>query len=787
MQTSKITVISQFVLLAAIFLLPVLFLPLNSFSLEPFKVFLILISGIVMSMVVLVQKIKANSFFVTKNLLCISVWAILISSLLSTLFSNNVLISLFGRQVNLSSFLSTILLFALSYAVASLFSDMKQKGRLFLTIHFSVLIVVALHLLNILVPFIPSLGFFVNNTINTVGKWYDLGLLSLFGLLSSVLVLQFLKHSKFYKILGWVGLAISAAMVILVNSILIWVLAGVFALAYIVLNALIQKDSDSQDQVSYPSLGILVLAIVFVLVGGKAGVFINQTFNFQFEEVRPTVSSTGAVIKGALGENPIFGVGVNRFETAWLEHRPTGVNGSNFWDTDFRYGYSNLLSIPVTHGILGSLAWLFFVVMSLVYALKLLFVRLEQRSDLFIHLYSVLGFVFLLIAMLVYVPSIVLIGLLFIFFGFFISNLNSTGLLKYKEITLDKSPKHSFAYVIVLVLLLIGLIYAGYIVVSQYSSRVIFDNASKIYTQTGDLIAAENQVLNAQFVYGSDVYIRSLTDIGLLKINALFQDTTLNQEQAVEQFRNTLQTTVGYANAAIEYDQQSYINRLALASIYKNLVPLQIPGSKEEALRVIDEIEPLTPNNPSLYLERARVYALNQEFDPASEQIQRALELKPNFVAAVFLLSQIQVEKGEIDQAIISIQSALGVQPLNPSLHFQLGLLKYNQQKYNEAIVSFENAVILSPFFGNAKYFLGLSYYLNGRAGDAITQFENLAEIYPGNTEVNFILDNLKAGNEPFDGVQPPLDDSPESRDTLPVDEEEPEVDDAATEEETEA
>ena len=94
--------------------------------------------------------------------------------------------------------------------------------------------------------------------------------------------------------------------------------------------------------------------------------------------------------------------------------------------------------------------------------------------------------------------------------------------------------------------------------------------------------------------------------------------------------------------------------------------------------------------------------------------------------------------------------------------------------------------MILSPFFGNGKYFLGLSYFQNGRTSDAIIQFENLAEMYPTNTEVTFILNNLKAGKPPFDGVQPPLDANPESREELPVEGDDAQVSDAAAEETSE-
>lgn len=783
MQTSKITVVGQFIFLASFFIIVNLFLPLDAVALEPLKTFILLGLAVLLGMGFLVSKIKKNSFFVTANPLWLSVLAVLLSAVLSTVFSNNVGISLFGRQINMSSLISTFLLFALSYGVMSLFDDAKQKGRFFLVTYIAVLFAVFMHLLNVLLPLFPAMGFFTSNTINTIGKWFDLGLLSLFGALSSVLVLQFLRHSKFYRILGWIGFGLSITLMLLVNSVLIWFLAAVFSLVYIVLNAIIQHDALVHNRMSYPALAILVVSILLVLVGGKVGTLTNEFFGFQYEEVRPTFSSTIEVIGDTLKSDPIFGVGVNRFEVSWLQNKPVGVNESNFWDTEFRYGFSNLLSVPVTQGIVGMLAWLFFLITVLYYAFKLMFVPLEQKSDLFIHLYSALGCLFFLMVMLAYVPSVVMVGLFFIFFGFFVSNLNGVGLIRYREVHIDQNPRVSFAYILSLVVLLIVFVYAGYIIVSQYASRVLFDQATAEYSRTGDVAALESRIQRSMFIYGSDTYLRALTEVGQVQINAILQDQAISQEQAVERFSAALRSTVGYAQNAIAYDQQSYANRMMLASIYRQIVPLQVPGAKDEALKVLAETEAITPNNPSLHLERARVYSLAKEYDQAIDSIRKAVELKPNYVDAVFLLSQIQVEKGEIDQAVSSIQAALGVAPYNNNLYFQLGLLKYNQQKYSEAVTSFENAVMLSPYFGNAKYFLGLSYYQNGNTPFAITQFENLVQMYPDNTEVQFVLSNLRSGKAPLDGAQPPLDVSPEDRDELPVDDESPEVvDDEAPE-----
>lgn len=770
MQTSKFKIISQNILLAIIALIPLLFLPLSTLSLDPLKTFVLSITAVVFVLGIIILKIKQDSFFVTKNILVVSVYGVILSALISTIFSNNVIISLFGRQPSDTSFFGVISLFTLSFVVYTFFQDLKEKTRLFLTIYVSGILVVLIHLCSIMIPFFPTFNFFVNNTINTIGSWYDLGLYALFIALSSVLVLQFLKHSKLYKIIGWVGLVTGVLSMIIVNSLIVLILGIIFSLLYIVFNAVMQHDFDVPHRISHEALIVLVVCTVFLLIGGKTGVLLNSALNIQTSEVRPSLISTLDVSRQVIQHDPVTGVGLDRFDTAWLLYRPVGINSSQFWDTDFITGYSTIFSVPITQGILGILAWLMLIGASIYFAFKLLFVPTEQKSDLFIYMYSAFGYMFFLSTLVIYTPSIVLVGLTFIFFGLFFSNLKHAGLIKYKEILITQNPRISFAYILCLVLLLIGFVYVGYIHVSQYASRVIFERASVDFNQNRDIQKFEAKIQNSLFVYNSDVYTRTLSQTGLLKINQITQDKSLTQEQAAAQFDATFRSTMDYARYSISYDTQSYANRISLINILKTFVSFGVKDAKDEALKVIEATKQLTPNNPSLFLQAARVYALNNEYDLAIEQIKKAIELKPNYIDAAFLLSQIQVEKGEIDQAIGSIQSAIQIDLYNPNLRFQLGLLYYNQQNYSNAVIAFENAVKLSPGFANAKYFLGLSYYKNSQTANATAVFENLALQIPNNQEITLILNNLKAGTDPFSGVQPPLDDEPEKREELPLD-----------------
>ena len=773
MNTLNLNLISKAILFACAAIIPILFVPISWFSLGLFKVFIVFFVTILLFLGLVIKKIKQDSVFVSVNLLYISMGVIFLSSLLSTIFSNNTQISLLGRQISEYSFFGFVTFFALAYVVYSLVSEQVLKTKLLLTLFISSVATVLMHLFFILVPFMPSFGFFVTNTISTVGGWYDLGYYALFAVLSSVLILYFYDHIKLYKVLGYVGLIAGMILMILVNSKEIFFISLFFSLAYVIFTALSKTYDHVNKKLSYEALFVFIVSVLFILIGSKTGVLLNSAFNVQTVEPRPGLVSTFEVVKQVVLKEPfqnkVFGVGPDRFDVAWLSYRPFEVNMTGYWDTDFRLGFSTLGTISVTQGIFGILAWLFFIGTSLYFVGKLLLISVKSKNDLFVYTYAVFGYVFFLTLLLVHTPSFVLLTLGVMCIGIFVSSLTHSKIISYKEIKINKSPRISFVYILVLVFLLIASIYIGYVYASQYSSRVIFERATMEYSKEGDIQKTRSEIQKAQFIFGSDVYSRGLIELDLLEINQIIQNKELSQEQATIQFTQGLRNIIGQAQAMIAYDPNSYVNSSFLIMIYKNLTSLGVQDAKEETLRLIDSTSLLTPQNPTLALEKARVYVLGKEYDLAIEEIKKAIELKPNYVDAVFLLSQIQVEKGEIEQAIASIQAGIQVDQYNPNLRFQLGLLYYNQQKFNDAITYFENAIMLSPNFANAKYFLGLSYYKNNRTSDAITLFENLRTQIPDNQEIQLILNNLKTGQDPFMGAQPPLNTEPEDREELPL------------------
>ena len=88
-----------------------------------------------------------------------------------------------------------------------------------------------------------------------------------------------------------------------------------------------------------------------------------------------------------------------------------------------------------------------------------------------------------------------------------------------------------------------------------------------------------------------------------------------------------------------------------------------------------------------------------------------------------------------------------------------MGLTYYQNKNYEKAKGELERVVSLNSNYANALYFLGLTYNHLGDNNKAIKEFEKVLKLNPGNARVEKILDNLKSGKKPTEGLvrqQPP-------------------------------
>lgn len=769
----------SYIILFLVGLMPIFFLPLTISGFQPSKMYLMYSLTLLALIMWIIDRFKTEIVSVPKNLLTLSVVVVPVVYLVAAFLSPNMTLSLYGRDFNIDSAVAIVFMFAFLFLVSSIFQSAKKSFDVYSVFIVSFIVTSIVHISRFLfINSWPSLDFFVSATSNTVGKLNDFAVFGGIAIVLSMITLEALRLKGKAKIVTYVAYILGIISVMMVNFSVLWyILGGISLVLFIYFITLRRGNSSGPAIQQLPILPLIVIVLAFVvsvsnpfsLSGNTFGSSISQLFNVQFSEVRPSATGTFEIVKQAIKESPVLGIGPYRFDSQWLQSKPLGINETDFWNIDFHFGFGVIPSFAVTTGIMGTLAWIFFLTMFVISGFKSVFRQASSALSKYLLLSSFVVSLMLWILSIVYIPSSVTWMFTFLFTGIFLASLYRENSLYVKEINLNNDPKFGFIYVFSLVLLLAGVVVSGYGLTKKYVANVFYQRAFVVLNRDANIDAAELFVFRAGTLSPNDIYSRSLSEINQIRINQILNSENQEDPTIATNFRNVLGASIANMQNAINFDKYNYQNYLSLAQIYEAVIPLKVDGSYEKAKETYLLAQMYNPKNPAIELALARLEITQENNQGAREHIGKSLELKSNYTDAIFLLSQIDVSEGNIEQAIKNVENATVIRPNDPVVFFQLGLLRYSQKSYSQSVGSFERAVILSPTYSNAKYFLGLSYYNLDRKEDAIAQFKDLKILNPDNAEVQLILSNLEAGKEPFDGAQPPVDNRPESREEPPV------------------
>jgi len=782
--------VAFFVFLLTVFLLPLFFIPFAPVSFQAAKGIILSLGALVTILLWLVARLRDGVFQLPRSPLFLAALFVPLVYFVASFFSPTPGISLFGRGFEIGSFTTVLLLMLFFMVIPLVVKNRRQVLLVFGAFFLSAAIVGVFQFLRLLVgtDFL-SLGVFNSSVSNLVGKWNDLGVFLGLVIISILSTLGFLKRiSPPTKIFLYVLLALSLFFLIVINFFAVWFVVGLFSLilfTYAFAYKRTKGSSQNQDSSNSASenngpegsfvgaLVTFVLALIFVLSGGALSGSLTDTFNISHIEARPSFGVTVDIAKSALRHNPVFGVGPTRFANEWLQSKPTEVNSTIFWNTDFDSGVALIPSTLVTVGGLGFLAWALFIILFVITAFKS-FLRSTSGNDVdkFISISTFVSALYLWVFSIIYIPNLVMLSFAFIFSGLFVAHMAMQKHLRETHIPFADNPRTGFVAVALFVILLTAGVSAGYFFVQRFASVVYFNSGINDFNLRGDLDGAEQKIAQAARLHGIDSYYRTLSQLNIARLNQVVSQTGVPQNVIQGQFQAALGVAIDNARQAIQYDETEYQNWLALGQIYETIVPANIQGAYENALSSYEQALTLNPKNPAILLIIARLELAHGDTTQARAYLEESLALKNNYTEAVFLLSQIEVSEGNIQAAIQSVEAASVISPNDPTVFFQLGLLYYNNNNFESAISALERAVLLSPTYSNAKYFLGLSYEERGRTEEAIQQFSDIEILNPGNQEVKLILQNLRDGLNPFANAEPPIDDTPEDRDTLPLPEE---------------
>lgn len=736
---------------ALVFLLPLFFVPGLALPLHFTKsilIALVVFLGLIFYITSQLSKRQVNISF---NPVLLSLWLVPIAYFISTIFSENIKVSMFGNILNLDTLSFVVLMTVAASLVVALVKSQQRIVQIYLALFVSFGVLAAFHILRLIfgADFL-SFGVFNVTTSTPIGSWNDLAIFSGLIAILSLIVLTTRIVSKRATQLFKGSLTISLFFLLLINFSTVWWVVGFFALATFVYSIISGNNTEGESRgISVSSLLVLVLSVILLFFGSGIGGFLSEKLNTRFFDVRPSWDSTIEIGKIVYSDRALLGSGPNTFDKEWLLNKPDGINNTVFWNVDFNTGIGFIPTSLVTTGLLGAIAWLVFLISFLFIGFRSLILRpVEDNFSYRITLASFLSAFYLWLLVTISAPSASIVGLAFIFTGIFVASIRSQS--KKLTISFMDNPRLGFISVFILTIVFLGSV-AGLFSLSQKYFAAISHNKG-IALASSDLPLAIQKLERAASLDRNDQYYRSLTEAHLIELNLLFSESDKPSDELQSRFQTIVGDAVGSAQAALQIDSNNYQNWLQLGRIYQMIAPLNIDGAYESAIAAYNGALLYSPEDPSIYLRIAELEFAEDNNVVGKEYIGKALQKKNNYSAAVFVLTQVQIEEGNVKEAINSAEALTLIDPNNATAYFQLGLLRYNSGDNDGAIASLNRAVNITPSYSNARYFLGLAYYKADRVTESIEQFMEVQKRNPENNDVAVIIDNLQNGRSPIGG-----------------------------------
>jgi len=739
------------------FVVPVLFLDFLHIPLAVSKGGVLFIIILLAFILWLVARLKDGKFVIPQSSILIAVCGLPVAFILSALFSDAFKVSLMGSGYELGTVLAIFLFTVLVFLTATLFRSYKTIYQFFL-------LLLATGILSFVYMVIMQVSGIQSSSLPRVlvGTYNDMAMF--LGLTTIIVMstLELVTLNKRMRIMMIVSFVSSLLGLLILNFSFVWNVLGIFSLILFVyvfsFSGNNMGNTIKERKIPVFPIIVMALSLLLILPGLSIGDFAAEKLRVANVSIRPSWQSTVLVIKTTLKESPVFGVGPNRFASAWLANKPDGINQTIAWNTNFPFGVGVIPSFIVTTGAIGGLAWIVFLVIFLVRGVQTAILKIKtDKTARYLTFSLFLSTVYLWLMSVFYVPNIVGFSLAFLMTGMFIASLAQSGAIKKYSVSFSSDPRVSFVSVLGLILFIIISVSIGNLLFQRLAAAGYFQQSNAVLnTDNANLEEAKNKLRQAIAMAPRDEYYRNLTTLHIIELNSLVNDTTLSTETAKVRFNEIIPEIVNNALKATEIDKTNYLNWIVLAQAYESLIPFfkQQGEGKDgytEAKVAYETALTYNPQSPLIKLLQARLEITKGHNKQAKEYIQESIKMKNNYPEAVFLYSQLQAAEGDLERAIQSAEIASVLKPNDLGILFQWGFLKYQHKDYTGAISVFERIVELNNSYSNARYFLGLSYENVGDTAKAIEQMERIQKLDPNNTQqVKDILINLRAGRDPF-------------------------------------
>jgi TolB-like protein/Flp pilus assembly protein TadD len=188
-----------------------------------------------------------------------------------------------------------------------------------------------------------------------------------------------------------------------------------------------------------------------------------------------------------------------------------------------------------------------------------------------------------------------------------------------------------------------------------------------------------------------------------------------------------------YFNQAIREDPSFALAYAGIASTYV-LMPMYgeeapqdcWPKAESAAKKALELDETLAEAHTAL----GGVLGQQGDFEHASEELHRAIQLNPNYATAHhWLVRGVLLPLGQFDDAIAEIKRAIELDPFSLAINASLGVIYTSARRYDEAILQLQRTLELDPNRFSTFFNLGNALELKGDHQAAIAAYQKARQL----------------------------------------------------------
>lgn len=586
-----------------------------------------------------------------------------------------------------------------------------------------------------------GLGELTNANQSLLGGFNDSGIYAGVIVLFTLITLVMLPLRTYVQLAVSFILFLSLLVLLVVNFSLVWLailVVSAVTTAYVLLRKqLFQKVALAPISrlTKIMSLITFVVAGVAVLYGTLIAQNLSTVAKTQFVEVLPSFEASADIMRAVYEDSPLFGIGPNRYDDAWRQHKDLEVNATVFWNTDFRVGDSYMVSVFTTYGLVGGLLMMLFHLGFVWFGLSRLLANFNGNVVIrYVMTVSFVGAVFLWAMTYVYTPGVTILLLAAALTG--LTFASSSVFDSTRQVSVELVTNRVRGFVALFTAVLVVVLAATFVqaLLTKYTEQI---NPSVVKDTKND------EVMGVQAN-------ERITELNQLIARANPESVT--QDDLLEASRAALTTS----REAIDLDPTNPVHHQRLASLYGVLGAIGVDGAYRNAKETLETVIELDPKNPAHHLATARILLAEGEVETAQEALTRATNLKFNYTEAIQLQTNIAIANNDAEETITQLENAVQLQPDNATLWYQLGVLHAATGNTDEAVQALIRSLQFDPTYADARYVLALQYVSQDRRERAVSQLRLVEETNPDNQQLQDLIASIEAGEDIEIVTEPP-------------------------------